>query len=499
MIEKVAFFTFSPTISALEHYRVFGPLTQAGVQVLDGIKQGRVDPGVIRESDIVLFQRDFASHFDWYQVVVSLARELGKPVVMDMDDDLLALPPDHPDRITTYYAVGLPALLHAILNVDGVTVTTGPLKEAIQKLNPNVWILPNYLDEQLWHFRPHQPSLPEQPLTILYMGTATHRPDLNLVSKPLFQLAEVYGAALRFYFYGIEPPLGLEALTQVIHQPVQTYDYQAFASHMSHVQADLAIAPLCDNTFNRSKSAIKFFEYTAMGIPGIYADMPPYSQIIRDGYEGLLAQTPDQWFEKIQLLIRDPELRQRIVLTSQESVQAHWLMSRHASEWPQTYAQIKPSTRKPQVNRSNLLDSLGQIVAQQKEIRAKQDLINELNNLTATQSWQLGALEEQKAAADGEIRRLSQTLEETSTKLGALEEQKVAADGEIRRLSQTLEETSTKLGALEEQKVAADGEIRRLSQTLDETQREMVSYALSPSWKITRPLRKITKLLRGKK
>jgi len=76
----------------------------------------------------------------------------------------------------------------------------------------------------------------------------------------------------------------LEELTSVTYQPVQTFNYVNFVAYMSEIQADLAIAPLCDNRFNRSKSAIKFFEYTAMGIPGVYADLAPYSSFVRDGY-----------------------------------------------------------------------------------------------------------------------------------------------------------------------------------------------------------------------
>lgn len=128
MINKIAFFRSSSSISALEQYRIFGPLTNAGMQISEGIKDGIVDRDAIYEFDIVLFQRDFSSHFDWYLTLINYARELRKPVIMDLDDDLFALPSDHPDRISTYYASGLPALLHAILNVDGVTVTSKPLK-----------------------------------------------------------------------------------------------------------------------------------------------------------------------------------------------------------------------------------------------------------------------------------------------------------------------------------------------------------------------------------
>ena len=447
MIKKVAFFRFSSIISALEQYRVFGPLTKAGIQILEGIKDSRVDQEVIRESDLVLFQRDFSSHFDWYKTAVNHARESGKPIILDLDDDLFALPPDHPDRISTYYASGLPALLHAILNVDGITVTTEPLKESVQNLNPNVWVLPNYFDDQLWDFHPQKPNLHDEPVTIFYMGTATHRPDLDSISKPLFQLADLFGPAIKFYFYGIEPPSGLEELTQVTHQPVQTFNYEMFVSCMSQIQADIAIAPLCDNAFNRSKSAIKFFEYTAMGIPSVYADLPPYSSIIRDGYNGLLAQTPDQWYEKIRLLIEKPELRQMIIQNAQESIKTQWLMSNHSSEWLETYNKINNYSRKAQVDRDHILDSLEMVVTQQKEIRDQQQLINSLNEKTLTQSWQLKTLEEAK----------------TSLEEGVIN--------------------------LERELVDKQSEIHELENSIS-------NILLSKSWTITRPLRKLSKLIR---
>ncbi|MEA4958246.1 MAG: hypothetical protein VB029_00880, partial [Anaerolineaceae bacterium] len=89
MIKKVAFYTFSPTISALEHYRVYSPLVHAGIEVLEGVKQGQTNLAIISESDLVLFQRDFANHFEAYQDVIQEARKLNKPVVLDLDDDLL--------------------------------------------------------------------------------------------------------------------------------------------------------------------------------------------------------------------------------------------------------------------------------------------------------------------------------------------------------------------------------------------------------------------------
>ena len=173
-----------------------------------------------------------------------------------------------------------------------------------------------------------------------------------------------------------------------------------FVSYISQIQADIAIAPLCDNSFNRSKSAIKFFEYTAMGIPSVYAGLPPYSSIIRDGYNGLLAQTPNQWNEKIRLLIENPELRQMIIQNAQESIKTQWLMSNHSSEWLETYNKIDNFVRMGQVDRDHILDSLEMVVTQQKEIRDRQELINSLNDKISTQSWQMGTLEKAKTSLE---------------------------------------------------------------------------------------------------
>lgn len=420
MINKIAFFRAGSSISALEQYRIFGPLTNAGIQVLEGIKDGKVDREVIYNSDIVLFQRDFSSHFDWYLTLINYARELRRPVILDLDDDLFALPIDHPDRISTYYAGSLPALLHAILNVDGVTVTTKLLRESIQNLNPNVWILPNYFDDQLWQFRPGRTKSPDAPVTIFYMGTPTHQPDLHLISPSLFRLAEEFGSAIKFFFYGIEPPEGLEGLTSVTFQPVQTFDYVTFVSYMNEIQADLAIAPLCDNSFNRSKSAIKFFEYTAMGIPGVYADMAPYSSVVRDGYNGMLAQTTDQWCEKIRLLIKKPKLRNSIIRNAQESVKKEWLIGDHSSEWLDVYKKINDTTRESQVNRSDILESLEMIVIQQRGLQKRQEIINSLNEKYLIQSCQLAEMKENVTSLEQKLSDKRSEIEETKKYLSSL-------------------------------------------------------------------------------
>ena len=151
-IDRIAFFTYSQDVSALEQYRIVSPLTQAGIDIVPGIRDGKLLLESINEAPLVLFQRDFSRSFSDYLQVLEHAHFMGKPVVLDLDDHLIALPKDHPDRISGYYADGLVSLLHALINVDAITVTTHTLREALLPYNPNIYVLPNYVDNELWHF-----------------------------------------------------------------------------------------------------------------------------------------------------------------------------------------------------------------------------------------------------------------------------------------------------------------------------------------------------------
>jgi hypothetical protein len=46
---------------------------------------------------------------------------------------------------------------------------------------------------------------------------------------------------------------------------------------------DFGIAPLVENSFNRGKSALKFLEYAALGIPGIFSNVGEYGDVVEIG------------------------------------------------------------------------------------------------------------------------------------------------------------------------------------------------------------------------
>jgi glycosyltransferase involved in cell wall biosynthesis len=76
--------------------------------------------------------------------------------------------------------------------------------------------------------------------------------------------------------------------------------------------SDIAIAPLLVSNFTRCKSNIKYLECAAAKMPVVAQEIDQYHEIIKNGENGYLASTEQQWFDYLDALISDKELRKRI-------------------------------------------------------------------------------------------------------------------------------------------------------------------------------------------
>jgi len=59
-----------------------------------------------------------------------------------------------------------------------------------------------------------------------------------------------------------------------------------------------------------------------LGIPTVCSPVGVNSAIIRDGVNGLLASTEDEWVEKMSLLLRSAALRERLGRAGRATVEA---------------------------------------------------------------------------------------------------------------------------------------------------------------------------------
>ena len=347
--------------------RLTGPANEAGLQVIQGNHFDHMSPHLRSAADIVVIQRDFPRYREEYAEVFSRARQERKWLLYEIDDLLIDMPADH-SHLGDYDWVLL-SMVRAIAEADGVITSTQCLADYLSALNPNVHVFPNYLNDRIWELRQPKPKRQSgDSLVIGYMGGETHCLDLESILPALRKVMQRYAGKVRLRFWGGKPPEELLTFPQVEWTAIEELDYTRFARFFMQQECDIFIAPLRDNLFNRCKSALKFLEYSALGIPGVYSHLPSYAEVVQHGVNGFLAATLEDWEMHLCALLDSPELRQSVGLQAQHTVQSGWLLSQHRTGWLEAY---QATLQGPSDSRqANLLAVLRNLENRERQLEA---------------------------------------------------------------------------------------------------------------------------------
>lgn len=282
------------------------------------------------------------------QELVARIRHDRACFVYSIDDNLLDL--------EAFPTETLMVMRYFCREADGIIVSTEFLKQRLAHLNDSNIVIPNALDEQLFTRDGDElsPRVSGSRKKIIgYMGTFTHDADLMMILQPLRAILRKYQDKVEMQLVGgIAGQAFLQSLqglpVRVLQVPTNDVAYPNFVKWMKeNLNWDLAIAPLEDNYFNRSKSDIKYLDYSALGIPGIYSRVPAYENSIHHLDNGLLIwNTPSEWVKALELLIIDESLRLRLVQKAQQDVFSRRTLQVCAVNWRDAIQTIYHKTKK---------------------------------------------------------------------------------------------------------------------------------------------------------
>lgn len=252
--------------------------------------------------------------------VVQTFKANGAKIVYDTDDAQDIHP--HKDEKRSGIEEHLDSYFYLLKNADLITTTTEQLKEHLQQFTDRpIKVLPNCIDPDLFPKRKK-----ENKIKIGFAGSDSHIPDLEELIVPVIKkLKEKYD----IYF----ETFGFQVGTFKWKRPKPVWEYY---KGLSELGADIAICPLRDTQFNRSKSPLKFLEYSMVGSAVLASKRYPYVGEMKE--EWLVED--DQWYEKLEQLILDKKKKEEIAQEQKTWVLENRDIKDKVKEWEKAYREL---------------------------------------------------------------------------------------------------------------------------------------------------------------
>ena len=263
-------------------------------------------------------------------------RWLGGAVVYDIDDLLTDVSPHISIRAAAQWRASV--LRQCMDEADVVTVSTARLGRELGLQQPievpnGAWPLPE---------QPLPALQPEQPVHLLFASSEHLATDF--IYPAVRALKEV-----RVVVVGPPAAAFQRAGIAVQAEPLLPRDqFVALARSLPNV---LAVIPLEDSRFAACKSAVKWFDYAAAGVPALCSAVSPYAEVVQDGVSGgLVVNTPQAWQAALQQAVDDPQWRQRVAAAAREQVRRQHALQQTVDAWHravQTAVQRRAAAARP--------------------------------------------------------------------------------------------------------------------------------------------------------
>ena len=229
------------------------------------------------------------------------------------------------------------------ISVHAIQTSTEYLAEYLRQFNPHVKVFDNQL-QKLLPPRDYDAEFKQEdrPVTIFF-GALNRDKEFNEILPTLNELAKKYGKKLSFKILARQNLFeDLQSENKIMIGDTRIYDGQ-FVPYNVYEQAlatsDIALLPLQDNKFNRAKSDLKFLECASCGT-AVLASPVAYSDVIKDGENGLIFYDIKEFAQKLELLIENRDKRRELATAAYEYVKHNRLMSQHYEERLDWYKEL---------------------------------------------------------------------------------------------------------------------------------------------------------------
>lgn len=292
-------------------------------------------------SHIIIYRTGYSEEFE---KLCHLAQKYNKPVYYDIDDlvidtkytDLLSYTQGLSDIEKYEYDSGVKSYGKMMSLCDSVITTTQTLKEELENYSSKVIINRNLASEELVSLSQNTIKDYRQDHSKVklgyFSGSITHNENFEMIKPAIVQILEKYPHVELHLVGYIDLPQDLQKYTKQIKMNPYV-DWRELPRLIS--QMDINLAPLVDSVFNRAKSEIKWLEAALVKVPTVASYLGSFEEMVSNDETGLLAQ-PSEWYEKLEILIENPDKRQRIAEAAYRFVLENCTVKNHKDEFTES-------------------------------------------------------------------------------------------------------------------------------------------------------------------
>ena len=321
---------FAPFESRALAERLYRPghlLAKAGLTLRDYLRRAAV-LGRARRYDAIVVHREAA--LIGPAIYERLLAWSGKPFIYDFDDAIWS-----PGQA---WKNGLFSRLHfstktATICRLATAVTTGNafLAAYAGKLNANVSIIPSSIELADYSVLPEAKD--QDRFVVGWTGSVSTLVHFEQARPALERLATLVPLAVKIVCS--KPPERPISGAEMRFVP-----WSAEREAQDVADCHVGIMPLPDDEVSRGKGGMKALQFMATGRPVVVSPVGVNAEIVRDGDNGCLARTDDEWVEALRVLSRDPELRAKLGGNARKTVEQGYSAEMSAAKFAAVVTQV---------------------------------------------------------------------------------------------------------------------------------------------------------------
>lgn len=201
----------------------------------------------------------------------------------------------------------------------------------------NIYVIPNFAhNKEVETQLADSYSRTEGPLKILFARRFVRRRGLDV----MLEVASHFESDTRFTFTfaGEGPGISKIQSLQLKQKNIFTTSYKANESIAFHSQFDVAIIP----TIGSEGTSFSLLEAMSAGLSVICTSVGGMTNIVLDKFNGLLVrpQSSQDIINYLELLYKDPDLRAKLALNAQNTVQESFSFKNWCNRWNQVIDRI---------------------------------------------------------------------------------------------------------------------------------------------------------------